>query len=1012
MKAKRLIEVTMPVKEISAESVRDKYIHHGHISTLHLWWARRPLPVCRAVVFASLVPDPEDENCPTAFCEAVKSLLANKHDGAYYAPYKDIPYTAINDPMKDSLRNRLLCFIGKFSEEASSKMIRNENVDRDCLSVRTLVRWESKNNSDVLKIARKLIWVAYNSDNNAEKTFDEMSNDFDEAYDAILKAESELYECVNRHIHTQNVVELEQKLKKAIDVFQSKMPSIFDPFAGGGAIPLEAARLGCRSYGNDINPVAHIIERCSLEFPQRYGKPINYSKTEFEKLYGEKGVELLKERNYDFGDFVYIPNRLTFDVEYHARLLLEKSFKEIGHVYPADGHGRRPVAYYWARTVKCTNPSCQAEIPMLKQFYLAKKKGKQVYMSPIINGNKIDFEIKNGTCHLPTWNNRGNITCPCCGSIISVNDVKRQSISHGLRPRVLAKIYDNGEGKEYRIASSKDCPELDLSSCKIPSAKMQRNSGGGDTFSWGITSWSQLFMDRQLYVIDNLVKNVHDLQIKTDDQEYNIVIRTSLALWIDRVISYSSSFGRWIPQNEQLTSLFGRQAIAMISDYPELNVFASSTSGATNQLDWVLKYLDSESSCEFTTSLCHSSSGDKYQFEKKTIDCVVTDPPYYNAIAYADISDYFYIWLKNAIGDYYPINFATPQTPKAEECTALKHHHNNNEQEAKKFFENKLLQIFKAIEYQTKGVISIMFAHQSTEAWTTLCNSIIGASMNITGSWAIDSERDTRMVANSGDALTSSVTVACRPVFKQETVSYKKVKKNIQAKVECEVKNLYELGFRGADLLTACFGKAVSEFGNYESVEKANGDVVEVAELLDLAKTSAFSALVNDFNGDDFTKFYIGWLHINGVGDIDHDDATKFTQIGLNVDISDIFSHNILIKEDNTNKQHLCTYKESAKNGLTILPFDAPLIDKVHHVMWHWAEGNRQLVLKLINEYGPDINNEFWRVFVVLKELLPADSDDSKQVTSLLSNSENLIRESKETPKAPTQATLFDIMDE
>ena len=289
---KKLIEVAMPIKEISAESVRDKSIRHGHISTLHLWWARRPLAVCRAVVFASIVPDPLDLYCPLAFKDAVNDLLGKDNNpGDPYKPYNDIPWTAIIDPMEDNLRNRLQMFIGKFSEEMQQHLLHNKTKPsaNNLLSDFSLIKWDNKNNIDIINKARKLIWAAHNSVNGKSKK--ELFIDFDNHLKAINIAEEELYNITDRHINSNMVLAKETVLHQSIDAFLSNMPSVFDPFAGGGAIPLEAARLGCRSYGNDINPVAHIIQKGSLEFPQKYGKPISYSKEEFVKKYG---IELWK----------------------------------------------------------------------------------------------------------------------------------------------------------------------------------------------------------------------------------------------------------------------------------------------------------------------------------------------------------------------------------------------------------------------------------------------------------------------------------------------------------------------------------------------------------------------------------------------------------------------------------------------------------------------------------------------------------------------------------------------
>lgn len=225
--------------------------------------------------------------------------------------------------------------------------------------------------------------------------------------------------------------------------------------AGGGAIPLEAARLGCRSFGNDINPVAHIIQKSSLEFPQKYGKPITISKTEFLKLYGNDELKKITNDNlvYENGEpiAVNIPNRLAFDVDFYVRKMLNTSEKEVAFLYPVNEKGIKPIAYYWARTAVCSNPSCKAEVPLLRQFYMCNKKDKSVYLNPSINGNKIDFEIKEGTYSFEGWIQRANMKCPCCGSITDVKKIKEQFFKKQTKERLIAVIEDADNGKKYRL---------------------------------------------------------------------------------------------------------------------------------------------------------------------------------------------------------------------------------------------------------------------------------------------------------------------------------------------------------------------------------------------------------------------------------------------------------------------------------------------------------------------------------------------------------------------------------
>ena len=992
----------MPIKEISAESVRDKSIRHGHISTLHLWWARRPLPVCRAIVFASLVPDPLDDNCPEAFNYAVEMLLNTGLGKLHYKPYTIIPYTSNAKGMEDNRRNRLMMFIGKFSKKCQDNMLAGKATSpKEQLDDWCLIKWENKNNPKILRIARELIFVAYQSDKRPDASWEQLHVEFNQLYDAIPQAEEQLYSILNRHIETEKVKQAEAALQSAIEAFQNEMPSVFDPFAGGGAIPLEAARLGCRSYGNDINPVAHIIERGSAEFPQKYGKPITYSKAEFDKLYGEEGQKMVDE-NDDItfnatSQTYYIPNRLAFDVEYYAKKILAETEKEVGYLYPADEKGNKPVAYYWARTTKCSNPSCGAEIPMLKQFYLCKTSNKKVYLNPIIKGSNIQFELKEGQySNLKGWNNRGNIICPCCGNITSVDVVKKQSCNNGLSPRLLAVISEGHGGKQYSLPTNEQLKTsyVTLKAEFIPSGKMERNSNGGDTHPWGFTQWSDLFSNRQLYTLNSFIEKYERITSILNSTPYYIAVKTYIALWIDRTLLYNTTFGRFDVTCAKVQHPFNRQAISMIFDYPESNMFCGLTGSAENQLEWFSRYLSSESGTPFCTLFTHASSGDKMQFPQKGLTAVITDPPYYDAIAYADISDFFYVWLKRTLGDVFPMNFATPQTPKAEECTALKHHHNNSEEEAKKHFEDKLTQIFDTIEQQTQDIVSIMFAHQSTKAWTTLCNSILGARMNISGSWPMDTEMANRSLGLAGAALESSVTVACRPSERKGYADFGDVKHDIRQLVKHEVEKLYGLGFRGADLLTACFGQAVSVFGHYKLVETAEGEPVSVGQLLEFARESAAQALLEGVPGEPQTKFYCGWLQMNGMGECDFDDVNKYTRVGVNVEIRSLQSDRLLITEGN--KQHLATASEHlGKNeNWGTLPTDY-LISQAHRMMMAYHMGNQVQLLHLVRDLCPQSDAPLWRLLDFLSGHLP-EGNDLTDVRGILSSAEMLRQKCKE----------------
>jgi len=1007
-KPKKLIEVAMPVKEISAESVRDKSIRHGHISTLHLWWARRPLPVCRAVVFASLVPDPLDDNCPQQFKEAIEILLGKNNDllGDPYKPYQDIPHTAVVDKMEDNFRNRLMMFIGKFSD----KYVKNEKLGKNTpakeqLDNYSLIKWDNKNNDKIIGRARKLIFVSHNAVSG--KTTSELLKEYEKLNGNIKRAETELYNYPNRHIETEEVKILEKAKDDAIAAFLAKMPKVFDPFAGGGAIPLEAARLGCNSYGNDINPVAHIIQKGSCEFPQKYGKPITYSRDEFVKIYGEEELDNQQEKGNVFGDRVNIQNRLAFDVEFYAKQLLENVEAEIGHYYPKDKDGNKPIAYYWARVGKCANPSCGAEVPLLKQFYLVNKPKKKVFLNPIINGTEISFEIKKGKCELDGWIKRGNLTCPCCHNTTDVNTLKTQFKTGKTTQRLLAVIWNGNNGKEYKLPTAIDLDVIGIVPKDIerPQEPMPvKYTQALPSCTWGLEKWGDMFTVRQLLAMQTFVEKLQEIKqgIIADKNDYHKAVVTYLGIWIDRLSSRLTSFGLWHTKGEKLEQPFGRQAIPMVFDFPESNPLSDKTGSAINQLHWIIRYIISEKSI-FHSNMINASSGEKNQFEKNELDAVITDPPYYDAIAYADLSDFFYVWLKRTILDLYPFNFATPQTPKSEECTALKHNHSNNANLAFSHFEKKLLEIFEAIEYQTKEMVSIMFAHQSTKAWTTLCNSVLNANMNLVGSWANDTEM-TGALKTGKDFLSSSVTVACKPSTKSGIGDYKEVQKEILQLIKKEVKELYALGFRGADLLTACFGKAVSVFGRYESVEKADGSEVTVAELLEMAREAAFDAIVSDIDTDDLTKFYIGWLNLFGFSEAVHDDVRRISQIGLSVEMSDIYNKHILVKKGDKGILGSMEARIHEDSKLGLRPTNNNDIDIAQRMMYLFdpQNGSRAALLNYIADRAPNAESSVWRVLNSLAELLPKSKEikDRELATGLLSNQENLLREAKNIEEA------------
>ncbi|MDP3442852.1 MAG: hypothetical protein Q8T08_08335 [Ignavibacteria bacterium] len=524
------------------------------------------------------------------------------------------------------------------------------------LSDSSLIKWESKDNESIINKAQKLIWVAHNViANGTKRPAEELLADFYFHYQAIKSAEHNLYSQPDRHISNPKNRELEAELHQVIEAFLNKMPKVFDPFAGGGAIPLEAARLGCLTYGNDINPVAHIIQKGSLEFPQKYGKPITYGKEEFLKLYGENELNRVP---YEWKVYtgnsqwtaINIPNRLSFDVEFYAKALLYETEKEIGHLYPSDEKGNKPIVYYWIRVGTCINPTCNAEVPLLRQFYLSKRRNAPssefVYFEPIINGNSIELDIRKGITEREPFIERANLRCPVCGSITEVKKLKKQFTDKTTKEVLAAVIEDTPQGKIFRRPYDYEKEiVIGINKLERPHELMPQNDSQNLKIPfWGFKTFGEMFSDRQMSIMLSLVSNLQKIKDEYVDQNgYLLAVFTYLAMLVDRVAMRYTTFNTWHIQQDTVEKIMSKQAIPMVFDYPEMNPFTSYTSSAINQLGQIIDYINSESN-SFNISRCqNAASGDKSQFKSKIINSVVTDPPYYDAIAYADLSDFFYV---------------------------------------------------------------------------------------------------------------------------------------------------------------------------------------------------------------------------------------------------------------------------------------------------------------------------------------------------------------------------------
>lgn len=674
-----------------------------------------------------------------------------------------------------------------------------------------------------------------------------------------------------------------------------KVPVVLDPFAGGGAIPLEAGRLGCQAIANDYNPVAHLILRATCEYPQKYGKP------------GKRKVtieEFGKRCEHEVG----VPNVLVHDFEKWAGWILERAREKIAHLYPPGKDGRPVLAYLWARSVPCSNTSCRAEIPLLRSLLLRSKAGK---VALTLQANKARKELRFGIAKGSTIKvtegtkaQRGPARCPFCLEPTSEDDLRRAAIDGKMKEQMVAvvvqgkgeKVYRPVEDSDLRAVKAAQSFRVDVPSEYIvpeingPGASPDAGSHRSINLElYGFTRWGQLFNHRQLVVMSYLVSGIHEASVEIVRQipngDYCRALVAYLSLWIDRVAAFGNTMCRWAAGSEIVKTPFGGQSLPMMWDYPEVNPFADSSGTACKQLEYMLKVIDHERTTDASYApplILLGSATALNAVGPSSCDSVVTDPPYGNSIAYADLSDFFYVWLKRSLGDVMPELFHTPQTPKDQEATSHKHRHNGSQQRANDFYGRLLMESFKECKRAARdpNLVTIMFAHQSTDAWTALLSAVFDAGLSPDATWPIATEMPHTALALGTASLETSVTVACRPRVVGSAASFKDVRKEIEKVVAEAVKRFWSYGFRGADLIVACYGPAVGVFGKYERVEKADGMRVEIPELLELARKAARDAIAGEFRGDNLSTLYYVWANLYGASEQAWDDARLVVQIG------------------------------------------------------------------------------------------------------------------------------------
>jgi adenine-specific DNA methylase len=894
MTNKSFIEADFPIREVSEESAREKNIRYGHISTLHIWWARRPLASSRTSIYAALTPEPKDEE------ERLKRAQ----------------------------------FIANLS------------------------KWENSLNKDFIERARE----------------------------EILNANS------------------------------GKPPKVLDPFAGGGSIPLEAMRLGCETYACDLNPVAVLILKCTLEYPQKYGR----KKVNSNNILGEEEI-----------------NPLLEDVKKWSKWVLEETRKEIGQFYPQEEDGSIPVGYIWARTVICQNPACGVEIPLVRQTWLAKKDNKKIAYKIIPKVNRVEFEIREGKTidfdpEIGTVS-RAKVICPCCGSGLSDKEVRKQFQDGiaGQRMVMVVLHHPKRQGKTYRLAIEEDLEIFKKAEIFLEKKRQELSTKWGldpvpdelmppkETLGfrvqrYGMLKWGDLFNSRQKLALITFTENVRQAYKKMlaegMEEEYAKAVISYLAQGIDMTAAFSNTLARWENTSEAIKQLYSRQALPMLWDYAEVNLFSGSSGGFETGWEYYVKVIDHCSQTSQSVATVFQSSAISLSYPDNYFDAVITDPPYYDNVPYSYLSDFFYVWLKRTIGELYPELFTTPLTPKSDEIVAYSHGEGGFEG-GKRFFEEMIIKAFHEIYRVLKpeGIACIVFAHKSTEAWETIINALINSGLYLTASWPVHTEMKARLRANESAALASSIYMICRKRTEKKTAYFNEIKPLIEARIREKLDQFWNEGIGGSDFFVSAIGPALEVFGKYEGVEKISGEKVSAKELLEFVRKSVSeyaltkilkSSQLGDIDKE--TRFYLLWRWTYNSAVVHFDDARKLAQ-AVGVEVTEHWGNGFIKKE-----KEFVSVSSARERGRMFLEkgkFQS-IIDVLHACLLYWEQNNRKAISEILQEKGNLSNNVFWQVSQSISEVLPDGDKEKQMLQGFLYGRESYKTGDTEVNKH--QKTLFD----
>ncbi len=676
-----------------------------------------------------------------------------------------------------------------------------------------------------------------------------------------------------------------------------KLPPVLDPFAGGGSIPLEAARLGFEAHAADLNPVAVLLNKCNLQLVPRWlnRPPVN----------PEVRGDALRNANWTGA------GGLAEDVRYYGSLIRKRAIAKIGHLYPKvklpreyGGREANVIAWLWARTIKCPNPACGAQAPLVRSFWLCRKKPNYVHAKPILRSKNVSFTIEHGgTAEKETTSGKG-ARCLFCGQLLSKAQVRESATEHGVKDIPLATVADIGRGRTYLPSESVWVPEV--AKPEVPTIE-QNMTNDRRWFSPPLYGWpkfSDIFTPRQLtamVTLSDLVKEVRDDVLAdaraagfpdAEAEEYARTVTTFLALALDRCADFNNGLCTWNSSNQKVMHLFGRQAIPMVWDFAEANTLGDSVGAWATCSDYV-------ADCIEVLGKSSASGGNGLQIDaagawNDTRGLLVsTDPPYYDNIGYAALSDFFYVWLRRTIGDLYPELFKTILVPKAPELTAAPERFDGNKQKAKEHFESGFRKAFTTLreKMDPRFPLTVYYAFKQedekagsddddnedekesgngvdrTTGWETLLDALLGSGFQITATWPVRASQKWRMVAMGTNALASYIVLACRPrPADAPQCSRREFLNEMKKELPAALKHLQQGNIAPVDLAQAAIGPGMAVFSRYAKVVESSGSAMTVRTALALINQTLDEVLAEqeaEFDAD--TRWALAWFDQHGM---------------------------------------------------------------------------------------------------------------------------------------------------